>query len=253
MLRPLVVATLALSVACSSHTVSELPAMDGYGPVGDGRGAGGGAGGGSSGAHGGAGAGSSQPGGGAGSGSGGGDATGNGAGGASGGSSSGASGGQGAGTGDAPDAGGAGSEGSDAGSGHADAGTGAGTTQLLALCVQQINGMRAQAGAAPLDEATDLEAYAAQAAASDARSGNRHGYFYATGGGNGVAATEDELDGAQIAPGADAQATFEQGFQQDVQARGGAYANLVDTQLASAGCGFAQDAGGNWWVVMALR
>jgi hypothetical protein len=245
MLRPWSLATLVLCVACSHRVVSELPPMDGDGPIGEGRGSGASQGGGPQGP--------SQPGDGNGAG---GSSSGAGSSGGPSGSSGGASGGgDAAGTGGRPPSGEPDAGAADAGAsgGHADAGSDAGTTQLLALCVQQINEVRAQAGAAPLDEASDIEAYAAQAAASDARSGSRHGYYYATSGGNGVAATEDELDGAQIAPGADAQSTFEQGFQADVQARGGAYANLVDTQFTSAGCGFGQDASGNWWVVMALR
>ncbi|HEY8089599.1 MAG TPA: CAP domain-containing protein, partial [Polyangiaceae bacterium] len=125
-------------------------------------------------------------------------------------------------------------------------------SSLLALCVSQINEVRNQNGANPCSESPDLESYAAKAAASDASNGQKHSYFYATGGG-GVATTEDELDGDQVDPGAGAQQTFEQGLQQDVQAQGQALANLVDQQFTEAGCGFAQDAAGNWWVDMAFR
>jgi hypothetical protein len=249
MLRLSAAAMLLVGVACSSHVVTDLPAMDGYGPVGGTKGSSGGSSGsGTSGASSGASSGEgsqgpSQPGGGD-------DA---------GGTSSGSPGTDEGGSGDVPEAGiqpsndaGAGGPG-DGSSGHPDASPGAGSTALLALCAQRINDARSQAGAAPLAETGDVESYAAKAAASDASSGTRHGYYYATSGGGGIAATEDELDGAQIAPGASAQTTFEQGFQQDLQAQGGAYANLVDTQFSAVGCGFAQDASGNWWVVMALR
>ena len=72
-------------------------------------------------------------------------------------------------------------------------------------------------------------------------------------GGNGVAATEDELDGAKVAPGSSAQQTMEQGLQNDEQANGGAAANLLDDQFSQVGCGFGQDSSGNWWVVIGLQ
>jgi len=127
------------------------------------------------------------------------------------------------------------------------------TSQLLALCVSQINELRAQNGAPPYTESADLEAYAAKAVASDAHNLQRHSYFYATGGGDGVATTEDELDGDQVDPGGSAEQTLDEGLQQDEQAQGQAYDNLVNDQLSAAGCGFAQDAAGNWWVDIALH
>jgi hypothetical protein len=63
--------------------------------------------------------------------------------------------------------------------------------------VSQINDFRSQNGEGPLTESTDLERYSGLAAASDAHNGQLHSYFYATGGGGGVATTEDELDGAK--------------------------------------------------------
>lgn len=142
-----------------------------------------------------------------------------------------------------------GAAGYDAGNGD-DSGV---TSQLLALCVSQINEFRAQNGAPPYTESADLEAYAAKAVASDAHNLQRHSYFYATGGGDGVAATEDELDGDQVDPGGSAEQTLDEGLQQDEQAQGNAYDNLVTDQLSAAGCGFAQDAAGNWWIDIALH
>jgi hypothetical protein len=124
---------------------------------------------------------------------------------------------------------------------------------LQSLCVSEINQFRAQNGIPPYQEASDLDAYATTAATSDGQSGTRHGYFYDTNGGGGVATTEDELDGAMVDPSATAQQTLDTGLHQDEQAQGGAYDNLVSQQLSQVGCGFAQDAGGNWWIVIALR
>jgi hypothetical protein len=128
-----------------------------------------------------------------------------------------------------------------------------GLSSLQALCISEINQFRSQNGVPPYQEASDLEAYATTAATSDAHSGTRHGYFYDTNGGGGVASTENELDGAMVDPGATALGTLEQGLQQEEQAQAGAYDNLVTQQLSQVGCGFAQDAGGNWWIVIALR
>jgi cysteine-rich secretory family protein len=156
-------------------------------------------------------------------------------------------------------AGDAGSSGIDAGTVDAGRGYDAGpsgeggaVSALLPLCVSQINQFRDQNQEIPLSESSDLEAYAAAAATADAQSGVLHGYFDDTGGG-GVAATEDELDGARFDPGATAQQTMEQGLLDEEQNNGQAAANLLDTQFSQVGCGFAQDLSGNWWVVIGLR
>jgi hypothetical protein len=123
---------------------------------------------------------------------------------------------------------------------------------LLSLCVGEINEVRNQNGAFPYTESTQLESYAALAAASDAQSGQAHGYFYQTSGG-GVATTEDELDGANVDPGGTAQQVLSQGLLAYQQNGGGGFDNLVTNQLSQVGCGFAQDGAGNWWVVIALQ
>jgi uncharacterized protein YkwD len=131
-------------------------------------------------------------------------------------------------------------------------GDGGDVAALLPLCVSQVNEFRDQNDEVPLTESSDLESYAAAAASADAHSGVRNGYFDDTGGG-GVAATEDELDGARFEPGGTAQQTLEQGLLDDEEDNGNAAANLLDTQFSQVGCGFAQDLSGNWWVVIALR
>jgi uncharacterized protein YkwD len=137
-------------------------------------------------------------------------------------------------------------------SGASSSGDAGDVSELLALCAGQVNDFRVQNGVDILVESSELESYAATAAASDARSGQLHGYFNSTGGG-GVASTEDELDGSRFDPGADAEQTMEQGLQDDEDSNGNAAANLLDQQFNDIGCGFGQDASGNWWVVIALR
>jgi hypothetical protein len=123
---------------------------------------------------------------------------------------------------------------------------------LLSLCVGEINEVRNQNGAFPYAESSQLEAYAALAAASDAQSGQAHGYFYQTNGG-GVATTEDEFNGDDVDPGGTAQQVLNQGLLDDEQNGGGGFDNLVTNQLSQVGCGFAQDAAGNWWVTIAFQ
>ncbi len=236
---------LGLGVGCSEHVLTPLPTGDGYGPAGGGDH--------SSGSSSGSGGGSSSPppssttppsqpptgSSSSGGGSSGGSST-------SSGGSTGSSGGTGSTGFDAGifDAGG----GFDAGA----SGDGGDVSALLPLCVSQINEFRNQNGENPLTESSSLESYAAAASASDAHNQQLHSYFYATSGGGGVAATEDELDGAKVAPGASAQQTMEQGLQNDENANGGAAANLLDQQFSEVGCGFGQDSSGNWWVVIGL-
>ncbi|HEY5243178.1 MAG TPA: CAP domain-containing protein [Polyangiaceae bacterium] len=233
---------LGLGVGCSEHVLTQSPTADGYGPAGGAEH--------SSGSSSGSSGGSSTPP-------------------ASsatppsppptGGSSS-SGGGSSTSSGSTSSSGGTGSTGFDAGTFEAGGGFDAGTSgdggdvsALLPLCVSQINEFRNQNGENPLTESASLESYAAAASASDAHNQQLHSYFYATSGGGGVAATEDELDGAKVAPGASAQQTMEQGLQNDENANGGAAANLLDQQFSEAGCGFGQDASGNWWVVIGLH
>jgi hypothetical protein len=123
---------------------------------------------------------------------------------------------------------------------------------LLSLCVGEINELRNQNGAFPYIESSQLEAYAAQAAASDAQSGQAHGYFNQTNGG-GVAFTEDEFAGEQVDPGGTAQQVLNQGLLDDEENQGGGFDNLVTNQLSQVGCGFAQDTSGNWWVTIEFQ
>jgi len=141
--------------------------------------------------------------------------------------------------------------------GWGDAGTvspegGGVASTLLSLCVGEVNEVRNQNGAFPYAESSQLEAYAALAAASDAQSGQAHGYFYQTNGG-GVASTEDEFNGDNVDPGGTAQQVLNQGLLDDEQNGGGGFDNLVTDQLTQVGCGFAQDSAGNWWVTIAFQ
>jgi hypothetical protein len=135
--------------------------------------------------------------------------------------------------------------------GHHDAGADSGTTALAALCVSQVNQIRNQNGAPPLTESSQLDAFAAKAAASDAQSGNVDGYFYQTNGG-GVAYTENEYPGSQVDPGGTAEQVLSQGLQGDVQGGTAGLGNILG-QFSSMGCGSAKDSGGQWWVTIEFQ
>lgn len=75
-----------------------------------------------------------------------------------------------------------------------------------------------------------METFAANAASSDASSGEHHGYF-------------DQATAAQ--PLAQRLLDAERGF--------GGFDNLVDERFSEAGCGLAKDASGNWWVTIEFR
>ncbi len=134
-------------------------------------------------------------------------------------------------------------------SGVPDAGTV--PSPLLAQCVGEINEVRNQNDAFPLAESSALEAFAANAASSDASSGQRHGYFNQRGGG-GVSDAEDEFDGSNIDPGGTAAQVLAEGLLDAEQGFGG-FGNLVNNGFSEAGCGFAKDASGNWWVTIEFR
>jgi Cysteine-rich secretory protein family len=122
---------------------------------------------------------------------------------------------------------------------------------LLSVCIGEINEVRDQNGAFLLAESADLEAFAASAAASDAASGQRHGYFDQQRG-DGVSDAEVEFDGDSVEPGGTAQQVLQQGLL-DAEDGFGGFDDLVTNEFSQAGCGFAQDSTGSWWVTIELR
>jgi hypothetical protein len=136
-----------------------------------------------------------------------------------------------------------------------DAGTPAGDP-VLQHCVDKINSYRAQIGAPPYARSAPLESFAAQAAASDAQTGQVHGYFDQTNGGGGVAATEGELPGYSLQDnGGSIEGVVDSGLDQMwSEGPGGAnYEEMASTQYTTAACGYATAQDQSIWVVFDFR
>jgi uncharacterized protein YkwD len=149
---------------------------------------------------------------------------------------------------------GAGPLGDDAGTGPDSSGEDAGSSNaaLLSACVGGINSFRGQNGLPPYTVSTALETFAAQAAASDARSGQQDGYFNGNGG-NNVSSAEDELVGAQVDPGATATQVLTQGLLDEEDGEIDGNGNLLSQQFSQVGCGVAQGSDGNYWIAIEYR
>jgi hypothetical protein len=128
---------------------------------------------------------------------------------------------------------------------------GGATAAVLARCVAALNSYRTQAGVSAVTESSALESYAAAASASDAQSGQTHGY-YAGNDGNGVSSAESELPGWPLDQYASVDDMIDQGVAAIFQQGPGAapYDNLVNASFKQAGCGVAQTADGNVWVAI---
>jgi uncharacterized protein YkwD len=123
---------------------------------------------------------------------------------------------------------------------------------LLAACVGGINAFRGQNDLFQYTVSTELEAFAAQAAASDAQSGQQDGYFNETGG-NNVSFAEDEFDGQQIDPGATATQVLTQGLADEENGEINGDGNLLSQQFSQVGCGVAQASDGSYWIAIEYR
>jgi uncharacterized protein YkwD len=146
-----------------------------------------------------------------------------------------------------------GSSGGGGGSSADDAG--ATSTDLLQHCIDDINSYRAQINVPPYTRSSDLEAFAATGAESDSQSGQAHGHFIATNGGNGVAFAENEVPGWPLAEYGSVTAIMDQGMQMmwAEGPGGGHYENMASTQYTLAGCGTYTTSDGNVWITTDFR
>jgi hypothetical protein len=121
--------------------------------------------------------------------------------------------------------------------------------------VDDINSYRATINAPPYARAADLEAFAATGAEEDSQSGNAHGHFAATNGGNGVAFAENEIPGWPLAQYASVEAIMDQGMQMmwAEGPGGGHYENMSSTQYTLAGCGIYTTSAGDVWITTDFR
>jgi uncharacterized protein YkwD len=129
------------------------------------------------------------------------------------------------------------------------AGTPGASNDALQHCVDVINSYRAQVGLSPYSRSSDLEAFAATGAQSDAASNSPHGHFIATSGGNGVAWAENELPGWPSKQYDGVIGVIDKGTASmwSEGPGGGHYDNMTSTKYTQAGCGvFTTDAGDIW-------
>ncbi len=159
--------------------------------------------------------------------------------------------------------GGSGSSGSGSSSGSSSGGSsgspaadaGAPSSDVLQRCVDDINSYRATLGVPAYTRSSDLETFAATGAQSDAQSGQPHGHFISTNGGNGVAFAENEVPGWPLNQYGSVAAVVDQGMQMmwGEGPGGGHYENMASTQYTLAGCGTYTTSDGSVWVTTDFR
>lgn len=123
----------------------------------------------------------------------------------------------------------------------------------VALCVSEVNRLRATIGESPLTRSPALEAYAAAAAQTDGLARTPHTYSQSTGHGNGVVTAENELLYWNLAYYKSVQNVVLQGLAQMwAQGKGGVHYDNMAGPYTLIGCGvFVQ--GGDVSVVQAFR
>jgi uncharacterized protein YkwD len=149
-----------------------------------------------------------------------------------------------------------GSSSSSSSSGGASAGDDAGTDSDLQHCVDVINSYRATLSDVPAyTRSSSLEQFAAVGAEDDSQTGEAHGHFISTNGGNGVAYAENEIPGWPENQYGSITAVIDQGMQMmwAEGPGGGHYDNMSSTQYTQAGCGIYVTSDGNVWITTDFR
>jgi uncharacterized protein YkwD len=141
-------------------------------------------------------------------------------------------------------------------SGGASAGDDAGADSDLQHCVDVINSYRATlSGVLPYARSSSLEQFAAVGAEDDSQTGEAHGHFIGTNGGNGVAYAENEIPGWPEDQYGSITAVIDQGMQMmwAEGPGGGHYDNMASTQYTQAGCGIYVTSDGSVWITTDFR
>jgi uncharacterized protein YkwD len=136
----------------------------------------------------------------------------------------------------------------------------AGAASNLADCVDVINFYRTKVTAnnptppPPLARSSTIETYAAAGAEADSMSGQPHGHFIATQGGN-VAFGENEIPNWPLASYGSIATILDDGMRMmfDEGPTGGHYKNIVNPQYTQVGCGIFTTAAGGVWVTTDFR
>jgi len=142
-----------------------------------------------------------------------------------------------------------GSSSSSGGTSTSDAGA-APSTDILQHCVDDINSYRAMIDLPPYARSSALEAFAATGAQSDSQTGEAHGHFISTNGGDGIASAENEIPGWPLSQYGSTTAVVDQGMQMmwAEGPGGGHYENMASTQYTQVGCGIYVTSDDSVWV-----
>ncbi len=148
------------------------------------------------------------------------------------------------------------SSGSGSSSGGSSTATDAGASaDVLQHCVDVINSYRAKINVPAYTRASALEQFAATGAQSDSQTGQAHGHFVSTNGGDGVAFAENEVPGWPLAQYASVTDVVDQGMQMmwNEGPGGGHYDNMASTDYTQAGCGLYVTSDNSVWVTTDFR
>jgi uncharacterized protein YkwD len=129
------------------------------------------------------------------------------------------------------------------------------SSESLQRCVDDINQYRATLGRPAYARSSALEAYASAGAESDGQSGNAHGHFGATSGGNGIAFAENEVPGWPGKSFGGLNGVIDGGLKAmwDEGPGGGHYDNMASTSYTSVGCGTYTTSTGDIWVTIDFK
>jgi hypothetical protein len=118
-----------------------------------------------------------------------------------------------------------------------------------------INGYRATLGREAYARSASLESFAAEGAQSDSQTGQAHGHFISTSGGNGIAFAENEVPGWPGKQYGGLSGVIDQGLQMmwNEGPGGGHYENMASTKYSSAGCGTFTTSSGDIWVTIDFK
>ena len=124
----------------------------------------------------------------------------------------------------------------------------------LQHCVDVINSYRAKLGRTPYKRSSALEAFAAEGAKEDSKSGSPHGHFMATSGG-GIAWAENEIPGWSLADSGSVRAVLDDGLKMmwDEGPGGGHYENMSSRSYKEVGCGIYVTPSKDVWIVQDFR
>ncbi|MEO7094419.1 MAG: CAP domain-containing protein [Polyangiales bacterium] len=124
----------------------------------------------------------------------------------------------------------------------------------LQRCVDVINAYRAKLGRTAYRRSAALEAFAAEGAKQDSKSGSPHGHFMSTSGGS-IAWAENEISGWSLDDSGSVRVVLEDGLKMmwGEGPGGGHYENMASRTYKEVGCGIYVTAGKDVWIVQDFK